>query len=188
MRRNTQQATDGRDFVLSSLPTKPGKTHAAGVTVPADGSPGYAPGCLYVDHDSLTPGAQLYVNEPTVADTADFNALPSTASLNTAVTNALANGVVGVAASYKIARGVATITGSGDVVTGLTTVVAVVAMLQDDASLTNGTTVTGTIGDQAGTPAAGSVTLKVWKPTANIDTTPIASAAAVAVNWIAVGT
>lgn len=86
-----------------------------------------------------------------------------------------------------LARGVAAITGSGDVVTGLASVVAIVANLQEDASLTNGNAVTATIGDQAGTPAAGSVTLKVWKPTSNSDPTPIASAAAVHVNWIALG-
>lgn len=87
----------------------------------------------------------------------------------------------------KVARGVASITGSGDVVTGLTTVVAVVATLQSDAALT-GHLVTATIGDQAGTPAAGSVTVKVWKPTSAGDCTPIASVAAKSVNWIAVGT
>lgn len=96
--------------------------------------------------------------------------------------------VAGVAAGYKVARGVASITGSGTVVTGLATVVAIVATMQADASLSNGIEVTATIGDQAGTPAAGSVILKVWKPTANNDVTPIASAAAVSVNWVAVGT
>lgn len=93
-----------------------------------------------------------------------------------------------VAAGYKLARGVATITGTGTVVTGLATVVAIVATMQADASLTNGISVTATIGDQAGTPAAGSVILKVWKPTASGDVTPIAGAAAVAVNWVAIGT
>jgi predicted RecA/RadA family phage recombinase len=96
--------------------------------------------------------------------------------------------VAGVAEGYKLARGVASITGSGTVVTGLATVVAIVATMQADASLSNGIEVTATIGDQAGTPAAGSVILKVWKPTAANDVTPIASAAAVSVNWVAIGT
>lgn len=113
-----------------------------------------------------------------------FNGTDKAAALAAAV----AAPVAGVAAGYKIARGVATITGSGTVVTGLATVVAVVATLQADASLTNGNSVTATIGDQAGAPAAGSAILKVWKPTANNDATPIASAAAVSVNWIAIGT
>lgn len=98
------------------------------------------------------------------------------------------NGVAGVGSSYKIARGVSAITGTGTVVTGLATVVAVTATMQEDASLTNGFGCTATIGDQAGTPAAGSVILSVWKSTANNDTTPTASGAAVHVNWIAVGT
>lgn len=92
------------------------------------------------------------------------------------------------AGSAGIVGGVAAVTGSATVATGLTTVVAVVAMLQEDASLANGISVTGTIGDQAGAPAAGSVTLSVWKPTASGDVTPVASAAAVHVNWIAFGT
>lgn len=85
------------------------------------------------------------------------------------------------------AYGVASITGSGDVVTGLKTVVAVVASPADDASLTAATTVTATIGDQAGTPAAGKVTLKAWVPTSNSNPTPTASGSAVSINWIALG-
>lgn len=99
----------------------------------------------------------------------------------------LTPGELGLLSKLMPAYGVASITGSGDVVTGLKTVVAVIATMASDASLTNGTTVTATIGDQAGTPAAGSVTLKVWKPTASGDCTPVASAAAVNVNWVALG-
>lgn len=98
-----------------------------------------------------------------------------------------ANAVAGIGSGYKVARGVASVTGSGDVVTGLATVVAVTVTLRDDAALTGHLT-TATIGDQAGTPAAGSVTVKVWKPTADVDCTPIAATAAKSVNWIAVGT
>lgn len=101
---------------------------------------------------------------------------------------AVANAVAGVGSAYKIARGVSAITGSGTVATGLTTVVAVVATMDNDASLTNGNSVTASIGDQAGSPAAGSVIIKVWKPTADTDATPVASGAEVSVNWIAVGT
>lgn len=104
------------------------------------------------------------------------------------VTTALKSSVQAVTSGIKVARGVAAVTGSATVVTGLATVVAVVASMAADASLTNGNAVSATIGDQAGTPAAGSVILKVWKPTANNDTTPAASAAAVNVNWIAIGT
>jgi hypothetical protein len=100
----------------------------------------------------------------------------------------LTNPIVGAGSGYKVARGVATITGSGTVATGLTGVVSITCTQQEDFSLSNGIGCSATIGDQAGSPAAGSVILKVWKPTANNDTTPTASGAAVHVNWIAVGT
>lgn len=146
-----------------------GRLYSALAAPPTNGVAGYDPGSVYID----TINAKVYTNTGT-ADAATWALLTG--------------GVVGVGAGYKVARGVATITGSGTVVTGLTTVVAVTATMQADASLTNGIAVTATIGDQAGTPAAGSVILKVWKPTASGDVTPIASAAAVAVNWISVGT
>lgn len=121
-------------------------------------------------------------------DFAILRVISITAGVVVVALESIGNAVEGVASGYKVARGVATITGSGTVVTGLATVVAIVATMSADASLTNGNAVTATIGDQAGTPAAGSVIIKVWKPTANNDTTPVASAAAVGVNWIAIGT
>lgn len=103
---------------------------------------------------------------------------------------ALTNPVVGVGASYKVARGVAAITGSGDVVTGLTTVVSVTVTARDDLDGDTLAGVSATIGDQAGAPAAGSVTIKTWKVTtggASGNPTLIAATAAKNVNWIAVG-
>ncbi len=152
---------------------------AEGPTVPANGTAGFAPGCTFYKRGGAA-GTSLYINEGT--------ALSSTFVPLAAQTGGTGTPVTGVAAGYRIARGVATITGSGTVVTGLTTVVSVTATMQNDASLTNGTGTTATVGDQAGTPAAGSVILKVWKPTSSADGTPIASAVAVQVNWIAVGT
>lgn len=102
--------------------------------------------------------------------------------------NLLTNPVVAAASGYKIATGVATITGSGTVATGLTTVVSVTATQQEDFSLTNGVGCSGSVGNQSGAPAAGSVIIKCWKPTASGDVTPIASAAALHVNWTARGT
>lgn len=101
--------------------------------------------------------------------------------------NALTNPLVGVGASYKLARGVASITGSGDVVTGLTSVVSITITPQSDL---DGTTLAGcsaTIGNQSGAPAAGSVTIKCWKITAADNGALIAADAAKSVNWIAVG-
>lgn len=103
---------------------------------------------------------------------------------------ALTNPTVGVGSGYKVARGVAAITGSGDVATGLTTVISVTVTAQDDLDGDSLAGVSGTIGDQAGAPAAGSVTIKTWKVTtggAAGNPTMIAATAAKNVNWIAVG-
>lgn len=99
--------------------------------------------------------------------------------------------VGGVAAGYKVARGVAAITGTGTVVTGLATVVAIVATPQSDLDGDTLAGVSATIGDQAGAPAAGSVVLKCWKVTtggAAGNPTLIAADAAKNVNWVAIGT
>ena len=95
----------------------------------------------------------------------------------------------GVAGGYKIARGVVTpSTASEAVVTGLATVVSVVVSLQDLPTLTM-MFASGTIGDQAGSPAAGSFTLVTKKPTGTGDVTPIDSTTPWGeVNWIAIGT
>lgn len=94
--------------------------------------------------------------------------------------------VLGVAGGYKIARGVSAVTGTLVVVTGLATVVAVAAVLAEDASA-NAILVTSVIPTQTGTDL-GKFTAKVWKPTAAGDTTPIAAVLAKNVSWIAIGT
>jgi hypothetical protein len=99
--------------------------------------------------------------------------------------------VAGVAAGYKVARGVHQQAAASDtVVTGLTTVVAVIASWRDTPTLKQ-MFVTATIGDQAGAPAAGSVLIKTFKPTANNDVTPTAATDFtdnLSVDWIAIGT
>jgi hypothetical protein len=97
--------------------------------------------------------------------------------------------VIGVAGGYKLARGVrATAAASEDVVTGLATVVSATVSLVGDPSLTH-LLASCTVGDQAGAPAAGSIRIKNWKPTAANDGTPIAATAPFGyVAWIAVGT
>jgi hypothetical protein len=95
----------------------------------------------------------------------------------------------GVAAGYKIARGVHTTVDENDtVVTGLATVVAVVASLDSDP-VAGAQFVTASIGDQAGSPAAGSILIKTWKATAAGDTALIAATTfSKLVGWIAIGT
>ncbi len=97
--------------------------------------------------------------------------------------------VEGVAGGYKIARGIATIGSASDtIVTGLATVVAATVSLVGDPSMTHMYS-SVTPGDQAGSPAAGSIIIKSWKPTAAIDATPVAATSTFAnVAWVAVGT
>jgi hypothetical protein len=103
--------------------------------------------------------------------------------------DAVTSAVAGVAASYKIARGQHTTVDADDtVVTGLATVVAAVASLDSDP-VAGAQSVTCTIGDQAGAPAAGSIQIKTWKATAADNTALIAGTTfSKLVNWIAVGT
>lgn len=90
--------------------------------------------------------------------------------------------------NYRLARGTVTPTSaSHTVVTGLSSVVAVVASLKGAPVITCDR-VAADIGDQAGTPAAGSILIKTYKPTATGDATPAASSTPwVAVDWIAIG-
>lgn len=98
--------------------------------------------------------------------------------------------VAGVAAGYKIARGVHTqVAASDTVVTGLTTVVAVI--VSPKTRTVKQLFFNGDIGDQAGTPAAGSILITSQKPTAVNDVTPTAATDFtdnIAVHYIAIGT
>lgn len=95
---------------------------------------------------------------------------------------------VGVAGGYKIARGVSSITAASlDIVTGLTTVVAAVCAMTGDPSMTHMDS-SITVGNQTGAPAAGSIRILSWKPTASGNVTPIAATSPFgSVSWIAVG-
>lgn len=105
-----------------------------------------------------------------------------------ALAAALANPAVGVAAGYKIARGTLTPTNATEtVVTGLATVVAAVAGFKGAPTLTH-MFVEADIGDQAGSPAAGSILVRSKKPTGAADVTPLpATTPWSAVDWVAVG-
>lgn len=87
-----------------------------------------------------------------------------------------------VAAGYKLARGITAVTGTLNITTGLTTVVIAGGTLESDVSLgANTVSVTGG-------SSAGKILVKVWKPTATSDCTPVAATSAFNVGWIAVGT
>lgn len=81
-----------------------------------------------------------------------------------------------------------TFSASDEIATGLKTVEQIVAILDDDPSFESAL-VTATPGDQAGTPALGSVLLKTWKSTGPGNTTLIpATSFGTEINWIALGT
>lgn len=130
-----------------------------------------------------------------IAETTDLKSVTATAAevnilsgvtRTAAQINLLAQGV---AAGYKVARGTVTpVSASDTVVTGLATVVAAVASLKGAPTLTC-MFVAADIGNQAGAPAAGSIYIKTYKPTAAADVTPIASTTPwSAIDWIAIGT
>jgi hypothetical protein len=90
-------------------------------------------------------------------------------------------------AGSRIASGVASITGTGTVVTGLSTVTAVIVSPVGPMDGVTIAAVSATIGNQTGAPAAGSVNIAVWKATSVSNPTLIAATAAESVSWIAFG-
>lgn len=99
--------------------------------------------------------------------------------------------VQGAAGGYKIARGVHTqVAASDTVVTGLAAVVAVIVAFGGDPTVKQ-LFCAGLIGDQAGSPAAGSILINTYKPTAVDNVTPTAATDFtdnVKIAWIAIGT
>jgi hypothetical protein len=110
-------------------------------------------------------------------------------NLNTSDVNQNPNGAAPVGGIKVVVGTHNTVAASDTVVTGLATVITVVAVLDADPGDDPGW-VSASIGDQAGAPAAGSVLIKTWKTTnAANDVTPIAATTfAKKVNWIAIGT
>ena len=100
----------------------------------------------------------------------------------TSIATAVNAWATGVAPGYKVARGTASVTGTADITTGLTTVVSVVAGLGVEPTLT-AMWVSAVPGG-----TAGHITVDVLCPASKSDSTPGASTAPTAVYWIAVGT
>ena len=81
-----------------------------------------------------------------------------------------------------------TIDADDTIVTGLARVEQVVVQLESDPVLLCDRA-TGVIGNQAGSPVAGSIQIKTWQPTDVTLTTPIAATSfGKLVNWVAFGT
>lgn len=107
-------------------------------------------------------------------------------TLSTGQINKLLQNVV---AGKKVAIGIKTVgAASEDVPTGLTTVDACMVSMVGNASLTHMWS-SGTIGNQTGQPAAGSIRIISKKPTSAADCTPVDAAGSFAnVAWLAIGT
>ena len=131
------------------------------------------------------------MSEPSYRPQSEYNQSQAAAKLANLTQAKLELLAQGVAAGYKIARGVHTqVAASDTVVTGLATVVAVVVGF-GGAPTVKQLFCAGSIGDQAGTPAAGSILITTYKPTAVNDVTPVAATDFtdnVKVAWCAIGT
>lgn len=109
--------------------------------------------------------------------------------LGFAQTAAVAGGIVEVLnRALRMVEGQkTTVTASDTIVTGLAQVLTVVASFDSDP-VDNPEFVSASIGDQAGTPAAGSILLKTWQNTGGNDPTPTAATTfGKKVNWVAWG-
>ena len=96
--------------------------------------------------------------------------------------------VAGVAAGYKVARGVeASVTGTVVITSGLATVISAVAVLADNPVVGEAMWSTVSIPAQTGGDA-GKFTAKLWKPTGVADATPVAGTGTKKVAWVAIGT
>lgn len=130
-------------------------------------------------------GGKLEVQSGGVLDIESGGALQVAGVDKTAILNAA---VAGVAAGYKVARGVAAdVTAAEEITSGLATVVAATACLAGDPVVGEAMWVTVSIPAQVGGDA-GKFTVKTWKPTANDNATPTAGTGDHDVAWIAVGT
>lgn len=147
----------------------------------------------------------MTTNFPTSADTVaslrpvgadviqEYQMSDNIAAATVAVENYLLSGA-GVGSptdGLRIARGIHVQVAAEDTVdTGLATVVACVAQFQDPPTV-NQLFCEADVGDQAGAPAAGSVLIRTYKPTAVNDVTPTAATDFtddLAIAWVAIGT
>jgi hypothetical protein len=137
------------------------------------------------ERDAIIPG--VLPGKAGIVYNRDTNALeiqdPDSGTFTSIPIGSLDTAVEGVAAGYRIARGVHTTLDADDtVVTGLTTVVAVVCSLESDP-VAGASKASALVGDQAGSPAAGSIQIKTWEADETAGTTFTKL-----VGWIAVGT
>lgn len=141
--------------------------------------------------EAWVAGERLFWNTSTKKFTIDATKLPVNAVAAAIAGSADATGPValglGEGGLKFIAGQATTATASDTIVTGLTRLAGVVVQFDDNPG-DDPNYVSGSIGDQAGTPAAGSFLLKSWKNTSGSDPTPLAAATfSKKVNYIAFG-
>ena len=140
--------------------------------------------------EAWTSGQALFWNTGTSKFTTDNTKLPVNARAALAAGSSAATSAVllgGGGAPRTVAGQATTVSASDTIVTGLTKLTSAIAVLDDnpgdDPEWAN-----ASIGDQAGSPAAGSFLLKTWKNTGGTDPTPVAATTfSKKVNWIASG-
>lgn len=166
-RDDIQDATGRRTFLNGY-----GHLRGWGAGAPTNGQAGWAKSCLYQD---VTNGA-VYENVGT-----------NTSATWTLLTTAALAAVLGVAAGYRVARGVTALDGSNPtpVTTGLTTVVAATVTLEGTAAPGVGTSVLTIASTNY---ATGALAVYAWKVTGSGDCTLIASTGTENFEWVAVGT
>lgn len=140
-----------------------------------------------VANGAVTAGATVYG-----AASGKVSATAGTVVIGTAVNAAGADGdiieVLRDPQSVRVVAGQATtVTASDTIATGLSMLISVVAT-EDSDPIDDPEWVSASIGDQAGSPAAGSFLLKTWKNTSGTDPTPVAASTfGKKVNWLAYG-
>ncbi len=130
-------------------------------------------------------GARGFVKSGGVLDIESGGALKIAGVDKTAqLSSALASTAVG---KKFVCGQMTTATATDTVATGLATVVAC-GVTEDSDPIDDPEWFTATIGDQAGSPAAGSIIIKGWKNTGGTDPTPAAATTfGKKVNWWAYG-
>jgi hypothetical protein len=130
--------------------------------------------------------AALIANAPDRSNAAGIGVVSGAPYLN--VAGSAAPIALALTAGLKVVAGQATtVTASDTIATGLALVVAVVAGFDSDP-VDDPLYVSASIGDQAGSPDAGSFILNTWKDTSGSDPTPVAASTfSKKINWIAIG-
>jgi predicted RecA/RadA family phage recombinase len=140
--------------------------------------------------ETWAQGDRLFWNSGTSKFTNDSTKTPvhAVAFVAAASSDAIGTLLLSERGGLKVAAGQATtVTASDTIVTGLSKVLACFADL-DSAPVVTCDRASASLGDQNGSPVAGSILVQTWMPTSSSVTTPIAATTfGKKVNWVAFG-